>query len=121
MDGFADLVDRDGNQDYRHNTRLSWRHGDFGAAVGWSRIGGFYQSSLTLADGTRWENSVVDTFDANVDWHTSFAGRDMRVRFGVKNLTDKRAPLADRYFGYFSDAHTDLGRYLYLDVKATVF
>ena len=121
VDGFADLVDRDGNQDYRHNTRLSWRHGDFGAAVGWSRIGGFYQSSLTLADGTRWEIPVVDTFDANVDWHTTFAGRKTRVRFGVKNLTDRRAPLADRYFGYFADAHTDLGRYMYLDIRANVF
>ena len=121
VDGFADLVGRDGNQDYRHNARLSWRHRDFGAAVGWSRIGGFYQSSLTLADGTRWEIPAVDTFDASVDWHAGFAGRNMRVRLGVKNLTDERAPLADRYFGYFADAHSDLGRYLYIDVKASVF
>ena len=121
VDGFADLVDRDGNQDYRHNVRLSWRHADFGAAAGWSRIGGFYQSSLTLADGTRWEIPVFDVFDANLDWHASLAGRSTRIRLGIKNLTDERAPLADRYFGYFADAHSDLGRYLYLDIRAAAF
>ncbi len=121
VDGFADLVDRDGNQEYRHNARLSWRHGDFGAAFGWSRIGGFYQSSLTLADGTRWQVPDFDTFDAHLDWHMRLAGRNTRLRFGVKNLTNARAPLADRYFGYFADAHSDLGRYLYLDIRAVVF
>lgn len=121
VDGFADLIGRDGNQDYRHNVRLSWRNDDFGAAVGWSRIGDFYQSSLTLADGTRWEIPRFDTFDVSADWHTSLGGKRTRIRFGVKNLTDERAPLADRYFGYFADAHTDLGRYMYLDIRANVF
>ena len=120
VEGFADLINRDGNQDYRHNTRLSWRAGDFGAALGWSRIGGFYQSSLTLADGTRWAIPAFDTFDANLDWHSRFAGRETRIRLGVKNLAAERAPLADRYFGYFSDAHSDLGRYFYVDVRASV-
>ncbi len=119
--GFADLTGRDGHQDYRHNTRLSWRYRDFGAGFGWARIGDFYQSSLTLADGTRYQIPKFDTFDANVDWHFEVAGRSSRARFGVKNLTDERAPLADRYFGYFADAHTDYGRYFYVDVRMTVF
>jgi iron complex outermembrane receptor protein len=32
-------------------------------------------------------------------------------------MFDERAPLADRYFGYNSDAHKDLGRNFYLDVR----
>jgi outer membrane receptor protein involved in Fe transport len=40
-----------------------------------------------------------------------------RFRLGVKNLTDERAPLADCYFGYFADAHSDYGRYMYVDLR----
>jgi len=31
--------------------------------------------------------------------------------------TNARAPLADDYFGYLSDAHTGYGRYFYIDLK----
>lgn len=27
------------------------------------------------------------------------------------------APLTDRFFGYFADAHVDLGRYMHLDLR----
>ncbi len=121
IDGFADLIGRDGNQDYRHNVRLSWRRDAFGAAVGWHRIGSFYHSSLTLSDGTRWRVPAVDTFDANLDYHVEIGGAKTRFRLGAKNFTDERAPLADRFFGFFADAHRDYGRYFYLDVTATLF
>jgi hypothetical protein len=35
----------------------------------------------------------------------------------AENFTDERAPLADRYFRYFADAHTEYGRYMYADVR----
>ena len=34
-----------------------------------------------------------------------------------ERVTDERAPLADRYFGYFSDAHSELGRAYYMDIR----
>ena len=40
---------------------------------------------------------------------------DARIRFAVKNLQDERAPTADRYYGYYADAHQDYGRNYYLD------
>jgi outer membrane receptor protein involved in Fe transport len=46
-------------------------------------------------------------------------GAKSRVRLGVNNLTDERAPLADTYFGYFSDAHSDYGRSYYVQLKAS--
>ena len=121
IDGFADLIGRDGNQDYRHNMRLSWRRGDFGAALGWQRIGSFYQSSLTLNDGTRWNVPAFNTFDASLDYHMPIGGADTRLRLGAKNFTDERAPLADRYFGFFADAHRDYGRYFYIEMTAALF
>jgi len=117
VDGFADLVNRDGNQDQRHSARLNWRMGDWGAGLGAFRIGSFYQSSLTLDDGTRYTIPAFTTFDLNADYRFSLANTDTRLRLGVKNFTDERAPLADRFFGYFADAHTDYGRYFYADVR----
>ena len=42
---------------------------------------------------------------------------DSRIRVGINNIQDRRAPLADRFFGYFADAHTDYGRSMYVDYK----
>ncbi|AWL10765.1 hypothetical protein HMF8227_00257 [Saliniradius amylolyticus] len=116
--GFADLIGKDGNQKQRHTFKLSWRQGDWGAAVSGNRIGSFYQSHLTLDDGTKYIIPAMTTYDAMVDYRFDVNDVRTRVRFGVKNLTDERAPLADDYFGFASDAHRDYGRNYYVDVKA---
>jgi iron complex outermembrane receptor protein len=118
IDGFADMIGRDGNQDTRYSSKLSWSKNDWGASLSSNYIGDFYQSSLTLDDGTRYIIPSMTTYDATVSYSFNIAETRTRVRLGVKNLTDERAPLADRYFGYLSDAHTDYGRNYYLDVKA---
>lgn len=117
VDGFADLIRRDGNQDEKHLLTLGWRHNNFGASLSGSRLGDFYQSSLTLSDGTRYNVPAMTTYNATFDYRTELGGKDTRFRLGIKNLTDERAPLADRFFGYFADAHRDLGRSFYVDVK----
>lgn len=118
VDGFADLIGRDGNQDTRYTFKLNWREGDWGASVSGNYIGDFYQSSLTLDDGTRYVIPSMTTYDATLTYRFDLMETRTRVRFGVRNLTDERAPLADRFFGYFADAHRDYGRSYYLDVKA---
>jgi len=117
VDGFADLVGRDGNQDEKHSVSLRWRNGPFGASVNGNRLGDFFQSSLTLSDGTRYVIPSMTTWNATFDYRVDIADVDTRFRFGVRNFTDERAPLADRFFGYFADAHRDLGRSFFLDVK----
>lgn len=117
IDGFANLVNRDGNQDQRHTFKLSWKNGPWGASFGGRRVGDFYQSSLTLDDGTRYNIPAMSTYDGTIDYRFDHGESDTRIRFGVKNMFDERAPLADRYFGYNSDAHKDLGRNFYLDVR----
>lgn len=117
IDGFADLIGRDGNQKQRHTMRLSWRQDVFGASLSGSRIGSFYQSSLTLDDGTRYEIPAMTTFNATFDYRLDLFDANTRLRLGIRNLTDERAPLADRFFGFFADAHRDYGRSYYLDVR----
>ena len=118
IEGFADLINKDGNQDYRYNFRVAYRKGDWGGSITGNKVSGFYQSSLTLDDGTRYMIPSVNTYNATLDYRFDLGDNRARIRFGIRNLTDKRAPLADRYFGYFADAHRDIGRNYYVSFKA---
>ena len=48
--GFADLIRKDGNQEYRANFTVAYNKGDFGASATAYYIGDFYQDSLTIDD-----------------------------------------------------------------------
>jgi outer membrane receptor protein involved in Fe transport len=117
VDGFANLIGMDGSPRNRHNLTLSWRKGDWSASVSGFRIGSVYDSGVTLADGTRWVLPAMTTGNATVDYRFDISGVESRVRVGVNNFTDERAPLADDYFGYMSDVHSDYGRHYYLDLR----
>lgn len=119
VDGFAGLIGRDGNQKERHSARLSWSKDAFGASISGFRVGSFYQSSLTLDDGSLYRIPAMTRFNATFDYRFDWGESETRVRFGVRNLMDRRAPLADRFFGYFADAHSDYGRSYYVDVRAS--
>ena len=119
--GFADLVRIDGNPEQKMNLYLNWRKGPWGASITGLRVSDFIQDSLDLDNGdgtvTRYVIPSMTTFNGRVDYRFSFGKTDARVRFGVINLTDERAPLADRFFGYFADMHRDYGRSYYLDFR----
>jgi len=118
VDGFADLIGRDGNQEKRQTTKLRWYDESWGVSLNMFTVGSFYQSSLTLDDDTKYVIPSVTTYNTSVYYKFDLAGVDSRIKLGVKNLTDERAPLADRYFGYFADAHSDYGRAYYLELRA---
>ena len=83
------------------------------------RKGEFYQNSLTQSDGTKFMIDSMTTMDLSFDYRfdLDMSGITARVRFAIKNIADERAPLADRYYGYFADAHQDYGRNYYLDLN----
>ena len=115
--GFGDLIRLDGNQEEKYNASLAWRKGDFGARVSGYYLSDFVQSSLGVREGQEWVIPSMTTYNASFDYRFDAFDTDTRLRLGVNNFTDERAPLADRYFGYFADAHRDLGRYWYLDAR----
>ena len=121
VSGFDDLLQKDGNQKARQTLFFSWRKGPLGAYLSGRHLGTFYQNSLTLDDGTQYWIPSVTTWNGTFDYRWEMAERDWRVRLGVNNLFDKRAPLADRYFGFFADAHQGIeyGRNYYLQVRMT--
>ena len=116
--GFADLIEMDGNQDDKHSMRFAWSKDKFAASLSGYRLGEFYSSELTLADGTRWIVPSHTTADATFDYTTDIGGADTRFRVGVKNIAGKRAPFTDGRFGFTPDAHSDYGRHFYFDVRA---
>ena len=119
--GFDDLLQKDGNQKVRQTLFLAWRRNPFRASLSARNLGDFYQDSLTLNDGTQYWIPSVTTWNGTFDYNWDMADRDWRLRFGVNNLFDRRAPLADRYFGFFADAHQGIeyGRNYYLQVRVT--
>ncbi|MGB7451432.1 MAG: TonB-dependent receptor, partial [Lysobacterales bacterium] len=116
-EGFSDLIRQDGNQANKYNFRFAWRKDAWGANVSAFYLSSFIQTSLTLSDGTRYVIPSMTTWNANVDYRFDMWKSDTRLRFGINNFTNERAPLADRSFGYFADAHRDMGRYFYIDLR----
>ena len=118
VEGFGSLARRDANPREKHSARLSWRKGNWGAALSGVKVGDVYQESLTLVDGSRWVLSSMKTYNASVDYRfDTFMDSRARVRFGIVNLSDARAPLADDSFGYNGDIHRDLPRSCYVDLS----
>ena len=117
--GFEDLVQNSGNQKQKHSVSLFWRKSAFGASVSGTKIGKVYQSTLTLGDGSLWWLAPMTVWNTTLDYYLDGAAFDTRIRFGIRNIGDDRAPLADRYFGFMSDVHRDYGRNYYIDVRVT--
>jgi outer membrane receptor protein involved in Fe transport len=120
--GFDDLVRQNGNAESKHTIRIGWSKDAWGAALTGLKLGDFIQTSLNIDDGTT--NGIdyvipsMTTYNASLDYRFSLMdAEDLRVRLGINNITDERAPLADVRFSYFSDMHRDLGINYYLDLR----
>jgi outer membrane receptor protein involved in Fe transport len=116
--GFANLVRQDGNPRWKHTARLSWRKGAWGASVSGTMVTDVIETRPGIENGEPWVLDSMATYNASLDYSfDSFANSAARVRLGVVNFTDERAPLASERFGYESDIHRDLPRSWYLDLR----
>ena len=117
LKGFGDLLGLDGVYDNKHTLRMSWKKGAFGVNVAALKKGSFVQTSLGEIDGVGYKVPSMMTTNLTMSYKFDLMGNDARVRFSVRNLEDERAPTADRYYGYYPDAHQDLGRNYYVDLR----
>jgi len=117
LKGFGDLLGLDGIYDNKHTLRLSWDKGPYGVSLVGLKKGSFEQTSLGKIGGVAYVIPSMTTLDLTMTYDFELRGNDARVRFAVKNLQDERAPTADRYYGYYADAHQDYGRNFYLDFR----
>jgi iron complex outermembrane receptor protein len=117
LNGFGDLLGLDGIYDNKHTMRLSWDKGPFGLSFAALKKGSFVQTSLGEIDGVAYVVPSMTTMNLTMSYDFDLLGSDARIRFSVKNIEDERAPTADRYYGYYADAHQDYGRNYYLDLR----
>jgi hypothetical protein len=117
--GFANLVKQDGNQRWKHTARLNWRNGAWGAAVTGTKLTDAIDTRPGVADdGSQWKIDSMSTYNFSADYSfDTFGDTAARVRVGIINFTDARAPFTSGRFGYSSDMHRDLGRSWYLDLR----
>ncbi len=118
--GFGDLLEKDGVYDNKHSLRLSYDKGPYRVSLTGLKKGSFVQTSLGTKDGVPYLVPSMTTMDLTMSYSFGLRGNDARIRFAVKNLEDERAPTADRYYGYYADAHQDYGRNYYLDFQMNV-
>ena len=115
LKGFGDLLGKDGVYDNKHTLRVSWDKGPYRVSLFGLKKGSFEQTSLGLKDGKPYIVPSMTTLNLTLSYDFELNDHDARIRFAVKNLQDERAPTADRYYGYYADAHQDYGRNYYLD------
>ena len=118
--GYGDLLLREGNYDEKLHASLRWRKDNWGAYLSMLRKGRFYDADTSITvDGetVNWWLDSMTTYNASIDYDFDAFGAENRLRFGINNFTDERAPICDCRFGYWSDAHSDYGRYTYLDYR----
>jgi hypothetical protein len=112
--GLGDLLGINGNQEDRQSASAIWRKGDWRVGLTGYRVSEFDQ---ILSNGDAWRIPAMTTYNATVDYAFDLGSTRTRVRLGANNFTDERAPIADESFGFFNDAHTDWGRYYYVDLR----
>ena len=115
LKGFGDLLGKDGVYDNKHTLRVSWDKGPYRVSLFGLKKGSFEQTSLGLKDGKPYIVPSMTTLNLTLSYDFELNDHDARIRFAVKNLQDERAPTADRYYGYYADAHQDYGKNYYLD------
>jgi len=113
LDGIGDLLGIDGFQESRHAASVSWSKGGLGASLSGFRISDFYEN---LGSSLFYIPSMT-TYNLKLDYSFDIGDTDMRVRLGVNNLSDERAPISDESYGFAKDAHRDWGRSVYLDLR----
>ena len=115
LKGFGDLLGKDGIYDEKHTVRLTWDKGPYRVSLSGLKKGDFVQTSLGTKNGIPYIVDSMTTLNLTMSYDFEIRDHNARIRFAVKNLEDERAPTADRYYGYYADAHQDYGRNYFVD------
>jgi len=117
LQGFGDLLGKDGNLEEKHSYKIYYNAGQWGASISGLTKGDFVQSKFGTVNGVGFTIPEMTTMDLAVWGKFDLNGKDARVKYTIKNFEDERAPLADGYQGYFSDIHQDLGMIHQLELR----
>ncbi|RUO36830.1 TonB-dependent receptor [Aliidiomarina shirensis] len=117
--GAGDLLRMNGNPKLRGFTSLNWRKENISAGIRANYVSDFYETSVNVGGEPMgipsW--STVDLFADYRFTEGTFDGT--RLRLGVRNIGNEDPPIADESFGYFSNVHSNRGRYWYVNWSLT--
>lgn len=87
-----------------------------GAAINDALAVSIFSSEDALSNGDRFNVPSMTRYNLKADYAFEVLGVDSRVRLGVNNFTDERAPIYDRSFGFDDVSPTDWRVYDYADL-----
>ena len=102
--------------DQKDTLKVNYRNGDWGASLSALRVGELLDNGVS-DDGQVYVIPSMTTANVSVYKKFELNGNDARLRFMIRNVADERAPLADGWFGFYSDIHRDEGRHYYVDLR----
>ena len=118
LEGYGDLLNNENTgTDQKDTLKVNYRNGDWGASLTALRLGELLDNGVKSDDGQVYLIPSMTTANVSVYKKFTLKGNDARVRLMIRNVADERAPLADGWFGFYSDIHRDDGRHFYLDLK----
>ncbi|MEM8936593.1 MAG: TonB-dependent receptor [Pseudomonadota bacterium] len=130
-DEFQSLtVDRrrlNANPIWRSSANVTYRNGPVGVGASVRYISSVLDTSVDNVDVD--SDGSIDFFPVDswtrinsyIDYTVkSGPGESIRVRFGVNNVFDNEAPLADETRGYFTSLHSVRGREFYLQIRGRI-
>ena len=119
IEGFGDLLAVDGAPKRKSYTSIRFRSGNWALGVNQNARSSVYESRTIARAGEMWQVVPFKTMNVYSDYYTDFNDADLRIRFGVNNWHDRRAPLASSRQGYFEDLDNNLRRNFYVDFRVT--
>lgn len=118
--GQDSLVEQNGRPKWRGTAGLTWRNGPFGAGAFGRYIGPVTDTSVTGPGGEIFRVDDWMSVNLYLQYTLDDAGpiSDTRLRFGVRNITDEKPPLADEFAtGFYEELHSSRGRYWYGSIR----
>ncbi|URQ64912.1 Plug domain-containing protein [SAR86 cluster bacterium] len=112
--GFGELVKIEGTPKMRTKSTLRLRTGAY--TVGLTQTG---RSEVLEPDVALRPVAAFSRLNAYVDYRFDLNDANARLRFGVNNVHDRRAPLADYRFGFLGDLDNNTRRSFYLDFRVS--
>lgn len=119
IDGFGDILAVNGAPKRKAYTSLRFRSGKWALGINQNARSTVYEDRTIGSAGSMWAVTPFKTMNVYSDYYTKFNDGDLRIRMGVNNWHDRRAPLASSRMGYFEDLDNNLQRNFYLDLRFT--
>jgi len=118
LEGYGDLKNNENiGTDQKNTLKVNYRNGDWGASLSALKFGELLDNGVKSDDGQVYVIPSMTTANLSVYKKFTLKGNDARLRLMIRNIADERAPLADGWFGFYSDIHRDEGRHYYLDLR----